>query len=119
MLQLPAQHWQDQDPGVEQRRYQERTPHGYPHLPAVTGQRWYERLLAQVNPRLVIPQHWDDFFQLLEKAVKPFWDTSRWKIPPLGRINLKIFKIRSSLPIPIPMFCCRKYLNPITLKAIS
>lgn len=61
---------------------------------AVSSQHWYDNLLSQVNPRLVIPQHWDDFFQPLENPIQPFWDTPRWKFPPLGRINLKDFEGR-------------------------
>ncbi len=61
---------------------------------AVSSQNWYNKLLSQVNPRLVIPQHWDDFFQPLDRPTQPFWGTPQWKIPPLGRINLKDFEMR-------------------------
>ena len=61
---------------------------------AVSSQRWYDELLSQVNPRLVIPQHWNDFFQPLESPVQPYWGTPQMKFPPLGRINLKDFETR-------------------------
>lgn len=39
---------------------------------AVSNQRWYDNLLTQVNPQLVIPQHWDDFFPTAGSPTAPF-----------------------------------------------
>ncbi len=61
---------------------------------AVSGQRWYEDLLNQVEPRVVLPQHWDDFFQPLSAYPRPFWGTPRPGFPPLRRINLRDFETR-------------------------
>jgi L-ascorbate metabolism protein UlaG (beta-lactamase superfamily) len=53
-----------------------------------------EALLAAVQPRLVIPVHWDDLFRPLTKPVRPYYELPRWQLPPLQRINLQRFKAR-------------------------
>jgi hypothetical protein len=54
--------------------------------------RFYERLLHRVQPRIVIPYHWDDFFRPLDKPLRPFWQSPRRGWPPLQRINLTGFR---------------------------
>ena len=61
---------------------------------AVSGQRWYEELLNQVQPRVVIPQHWDNFFQPLSSHPRPFFGVPRLGFPPVRRIDLGDFKTR-------------------------
>jgi L-ascorbate metabolism protein UlaG (beta-lactamase superfamily) len=61
---------------------------------AVSGQRWYEDLLNQVQPGVVIPQHWDDFFQPLSAHPRPFFRMPRLGFPPVRRIALGDFKTR-------------------------
>ena len=61
---------------------------------AVSSQRWYEDLLEQVQPRVVIPQHWDDFFQPLSTYPRPFFGTPRLGLPPVRRIDLREFEKR-------------------------
>ena len=59
---------------------------------AVSSQRWYDDLLAQVNPKLVLPQHWDDTYRPLDSQPLPFFTAPRLAMPPLQRINLQDFK---------------------------
>lgn len=59
---------------------------------AVAGRDWYERILTAVQPRLVIPTHWDNLFQPLTKPIQPFWSPPRWEWPPIKKINLKDFQ---------------------------
>ncbi len=59
---------------------------------AVSSQSWYADLLGQVQPRVVIPQHWDDFFQPLSAHPRPFFSTPRMGFPPVKRIDLHEFE---------------------------
>ena len=52
------------------------------------------RLLAEVQPRLVIPYHWDDLFRPLSRPLKPFWMPPRAAFPPLSRVDLDRFAQR-------------------------
>ncbi len=47
--------------------------------------RYYQELVAQVRPRLLIPLHWDDFFQPLGEPLRSMWAPPRWAWPPLVR----------------------------------
>jgi hypothetical protein len=58
---------------------------------AVSSQRWYDTLLGQVQPNLVLPQHWDDTYQPLSNEPQPFFSAPRLAFPPIGRINLQDF----------------------------
>jgi L-ascorbate metabolism protein UlaG (beta-lactamase superfamily) len=49
------------------------------------------RLLANVNPKLVIPFHWDNLFRPLSRPLKPFWMPLRAAFPPLARVDLDRF----------------------------
>jgi hypothetical protein len=51
-----------------------------------------EVLLASVQPRLVVPVHWDDLFRPLSRPVRPYYELPHWGLPPLKRINLDRFK---------------------------
>ncbi len=53
---------------------------------------FFESLLRDVRPRLVIPTHWDNFFRPLSKPVRPMFKPPRWAWPPLQRVNLARFK---------------------------
>ncbi|MGD2146252.1 MAG: MBL fold metallo-hydrolase [Anaerolineae bacterium] len=56
------------------------------------GRNHYQALLQAVQPRLVIPVHWDDFFRPLEDPIRPCWRAPRWALPPFGRVNLARLK---------------------------
>ena len=51
------------------------------------SQRFYARMIESVQPRLVIPVHWDDLFQPLDPPLKPFWARPEWTWPPLHRLD--------------------------------
>lgn len=59
---------------------------------AVASKRWYEKVLAAIRPKLVIPTHWDNLFQPLTESMQPFWSPPRWEWPPLRKINLDDFE---------------------------
>jgi L-ascorbate metabolism protein UlaG (beta-lactamase superfamily) len=59
---------------------------------AVSGKRWYQRMMENVQPKVVIPSHWDDMFVSLSEPVKPFYSPPRLAWPPLERIDLKEFE---------------------------
>lgn len=61
---------------------------------AVSSQGWYAELLGQVKPKVVIPQHWDDFFQPLSANPRPFFASPRLGFPPIARIDLGEFESR-------------------------
>jgi L-ascorbate metabolism protein UlaG (beta-lactamase superfamily) len=52
---------------------------------------FYEALLQQVQPRVVIPVHWDDLFRPLSKPLRPMLKPPRWALPPLQRMDLQEF----------------------------
>lgn len=52
---------------------------------------YYESVLSLVQPKIVVPCHWDDFFRPLSKPLRPFWKMPRWTFPPLKRVNLAEF----------------------------
>lgn len=61
---------------------------------AVSRQRWYTELLESVQPRLVIPSHWDDMFRPLSEPTRPFFSPPRLGLPPMRRIDLREFERR-------------------------
>ena len=67
---------------------------------AVSGERWYARMMASVQPRLVIPSHWDDMFRPLSEPPRPYFSPPRLALPPLRRIDLGEFerKIKKAKP---------------------
>jgi len=48
---------------------------------------YYEALLRVVQPALVVPYHWDDFFRPLSKPLRPFFKPTWRALPPLERMN--------------------------------
>jgi L-ascorbate metabolism protein UlaG (beta-lactamase superfamily) len=52
---------------------------------------YYWELLAAVQPRLVVPLHWDDLFRPLHKPLRSFYRQPRLALPPLQRIDLNQF----------------------------
>jgi hypothetical protein len=60
----------------------------YPGRP----QSYYDSVLPLVQPKVVIPYHWDDFFRPLSKPLRPFWRPLGWTFPPLQRVNLARFR---------------------------
>jgi L-ascorbate metabolism protein UlaG (beta-lactamase superfamily) len=61
-------------------------------LRAVAKQDWYREMLEKVQPKLVIPTHWDDMFRGVEKPIRPFWAPPELNFPPLHRIDLDRFQ---------------------------
>ena len=62
---------------------------------AVSSQVWYQSLLDQVQPAVVLPQHWDDMFQPLSSLSgnpRPYFGAPRPSKLPLKRIDLQAFK---------------------------
>jgi L-ascorbate metabolism protein UlaG (beta-lactamase superfamily) len=56
------------------------------------GPEYYGSLLHLVQPKVVVPIHWDDFFRRLTQRLRPYWKLSRQVWPPLQRIDLGEFK---------------------------
>ena len=52
---------------------------------------YYRSLLARVQPRILVPIHWDDFFRPLSKPLWPFFGQPRWALPPLSRLDMDRF----------------------------
>ena len=52
---------------------------------------YYKSLLPRVQPKIVIPTHWDDFFRPLSKPLRPLIQPPRWPLISLRRINLASF----------------------------
>jgi hypothetical protein len=67
---------------------------------AVSSQRWYDTLLQQTQPSLVLPQHWDDTYRPLSDDPQPFFSAPRLGMPPIGRIDLADFSthVRQAAP---------------------
>ena len=67
---------------------------------AVSDERWYAQMMESVQPRLVIPGHWDDMFRPLSKPPRPFFLPPRLALPPIQMIDLGVFecKIRKAKP---------------------
>lgn len=62
---------------------------------------FYESLLTSVQPRLIIPVHWDDIFRPLSKSIRPGFELPRLAWPPLRRIDFDHFKqtVQRSAPL--------------------
>lgn len=58
-------------------------------------QCFLEALLSAVQPRLVIPVHWDDLFRPLTKPIRPTFELPRRAWPPIRRIHLQRFRDRT------------------------
>ena len=57
-----------------------------PYAPRST----YESLVPAVQPRVVMPMHWDDFFRPLSKPLRPgLMKWPSWSFPPLKRVDLE------------------------------
>jgi L-ascorbate metabolism protein UlaG (beta-lactamase superfamily) len=54
--------------------------------------KYFERLLRLVQPRLVIPIHWDDLYRPLSKGLRPMIGPPQWSLPPLRRVDLAAFQ---------------------------
>ena len=52
----------------------------------------YQALLESVQPRLVIPVHWDDLFRPVSKPLRPCFKPPSWTFPPLQRMDPTRFK---------------------------
>ena len=52
---------------------------------------YYETLLGVVQPRVVIPIHWDDFMRPLSQPIRPMLKPPRLAFQPLARVDLTEF----------------------------
>ena len=52
---------------------------------------YYEALLGVVQPRVVIPIHWDDFMRPLSRPLRPMLKPPRLAFQPLARVDLAAF----------------------------
>jgi L-ascorbate metabolism protein UlaG (beta-lactamase superfamily) len=59
-----------------------------------------ENQLAAIQPALVVPIHWDDFFRPLSKPIRPMYHLPRFLLKPFGMIDLEDFEhiVVSKLP---------------------
>jgi hypothetical protein len=55
-------------------------------------QAYYEALLGVVQPRVLIPIHWDDFMRPLSQPLRPMLKPPRLAFPPLARVDLTAFR---------------------------
>ena len=74
---------------------------------AVSDRRWYGEMMEAVQPRLVIPGHWDDMFRPLSESPEPFFAPPRLALPPTQRIDLaefaeKIIAVRPECAVLVP-----------------
>ena len=60
----------------------------HPFYPEAT----YRQLFEQVQPRLVIPTHWDDLWRPLSQPPRSSFQPPRWAFPPLRRVDLASFQ---------------------------
>jgi L-ascorbate metabolism protein UlaG (beta-lactamase superfamily) len=79
---------------------------------------FFAKVLAEARPRLVIPNHWDDFMRPLSKAVRMLRDPSNWLWPPLRRVDLDAFAKTVSLHAPQAALHIPKMLEPYDLAAL-
>jgi L-ascorbate metabolism protein UlaG (beta-lactamase superfamily) len=56
------------------------------------GRAYYQSLLDVVQPKVVVPYHWDDFFRPLSQPLRPFWKLPRLALAPLERVDLAGFR---------------------------
>jgi L-ascorbate metabolism protein UlaG (beta-lactamase superfamily) len=78
------------DPGVQARDAGEAD---VLFVSAGLSRSYYESLLELVQPRLVVPIHWDDFFRPLSEPTERFWKHPRRGWPPLERVSLAEFRL--------------------------
>ena len=52
---------------------------------------YYQALLGVVQPRIVIPIHWDDFMRPLSRPLRPMLKSPRLAFQPLARVDLTAF----------------------------
>jgi len=67
---------------------------------SVSGERWYARMMEKVQPKLVIPSHWDDMFRPLSEPPRPYFSPPRLVLPPIKRIDLGEFKGKIKMAKP-------------------
>jgi len=60
----------------------------------------YQALVQRVQPRLVVPIHWDDFFSPLTRPVRPMFAPPGWGWPPIRKIDLAQFKRKVEEIVP-------------------
>jgi L-ascorbate metabolism protein UlaG (beta-lactamase superfamily) len=79
----------------------------------------YQSLLRVVQPKIVIPMHWDDFFRPLSKPIRPVIGSSGRVIPLLKRVDMTHFgrmveQIAPETKVVIPEMFRAYDLNELT-----
>ena len=86
-------------------------------LRSVASQDWYEKIIGLVQPRLVIPTHWDDLFHPLSQPIRPFFAPPTLSNPFIQLINLDDFKKRVNKADPTCKTLIPHVLQPYDLVA--
>jgi L-ascorbate metabolism protein UlaG (beta-lactamase superfamily) len=60
----------------------------------------YQALVQRVQPRLVVPIHWDNFFSPLSRPLRPMFAPPGWRWPPIRKIDLALFKRQVEESVP-------------------
>jgi L-ascorbate metabolism protein UlaG (beta-lactamase superfamily) len=79
---------------------------------------YYEALLRVVQPRVVIPIHWDAFMRPLSQPLRPMLKPPRLAFPPLARVDLVAFgqlikEVAPEAQVFIPEILCLYELSDI------
>jgi L-ascorbate metabolism protein UlaG (beta-lactamase superfamily) len=53
---------------------------------------YYETIMDMVQPRVIIPIHWDDFMRPLSQLLRPMLKPPHLSLPPLARVDLAAFR---------------------------
>lgn len=60
---------------------------------AYFSQPTLKTIVSRVQPQIVVPIHWDDFFRPLSRPIRPSFQPPRLAFPPLKKIDLRRFKM--------------------------
>jgi L-ascorbate metabolism protein UlaG (beta-lactamase superfamily) len=76
------------DPG---ERWQDAVPAEVLFISAARPRAYYEQVLQRVQPRLVLPLHWDNLFRPLDAPLRPYYGLPHRTWPPIQHIHLPSF----------------------------
>jgi L-ascorbate metabolism protein UlaG (beta-lactamase superfamily) len=80
--------------------------------------RDFERLLRRIQPKLVIPLHWDDFFRPLSEPLRMLPDPSNWLWSPMRRVDLRAFEVMVREIVPDAKILIPKILEKVDIQAL-
>jgi hypothetical protein len=72
--------------------------------------------MHQVQPEIIVPVHWDDFWSPLSKPVRPMFQPPRWAFPPIRRVNLEQYQQNAALAAPDAQMKVLERLRTYSLK---